>query len=99
MEQIKKNPNDPDYDQLNTEIVQLARSNGNIRQPMELYLDGKLTWQEALETMVLLITKEFKAQQRILVVSLQEHPDLAMLAVGHNSGLMKALPPKPYAAK
>lgn len=98
MTQHKKNPNDPDFDQLNPEIVELARTNGHIKGAMSLYLDGQVTWLEALETMVLLITKEFRAQQNILVSVLTEAgPSATMMLSGRSGALLKALPPHPLA--
>jgi hypothetical protein len=95
MKQIKKNPNDPDFENLNPDIVHLARTNGTIKQCIELYLDGKATWLEATETMVLLLAKEYRAQQTILVQSLRERTDLALLSVGNHPDLRKALPSSP----
>lgn len=74
MNQTKKNPDDPDFDKLNPQIVELARSNGYIRQPLELFLDGQLTWMEALELMVLVVGKEYRSQSKILIDALQEKP-------------------------
>lgn len=94
MEQIKKRLEDPDFSQLNPEIIKLARSYGFIKQPIELFLDGKLTWVECLETIVLLLTKEYRAQSNLLVATLQEAgPAATMLLSG--TGLIKAMPKKP----
>jgi hypothetical protein len=78
MEQIKKNPNDPDVDQINPDIVQFARWHAFLKMPMELYLSGKLTWIECLELAIMLIVKEYRAQNRCLIETLKEKPDVYM---------------------
>ncbi len=62
---------------------------------MSLFLDGKLTWMEALEIMVLTIGKEFKAQQSLLVQTLAQNPQAAIMLSGNSGPLLKALPTRP----
>lgn len=96
MQQIKKRPEDPNFEDLNPEILKLARGHGFIKQPIELFLTGKLTWVECLETIVLLLTKEYRAQSNLLVATLQEHgPAVTMLLAGTSGPLIKALPRHP----
>lgn len=96
MTQIKKKPTDPNWEEINPDIVKLAKTTKWIRDPFELYLRGDLTWMEALETMVTIIGKEFKAQQSLLVQTLQEHgPSAAIMISGASGPLLKALPPAP----
>lgn len=93
-EQIKKNPNDPDVDQINKEIVTLARSHAFLRGPFIMFLEGQLTWLEALESMVLLMTKEYREQNKILIATLQDiGPQLTLMLDGHS--LIKAIPKTP----
>lgn len=95
MPQKKKLETDPDWDQLNPEIIRLAHGNGFINQPIQLYLHGDLTWLECLETIVLLVTKEYRAQNRLLIDTLSERPNATLLLNGANGELVKCLPPRP----
>lgn len=93
-EQKKKNPADPDADQLNQDIVRIAHNTAFVRQPMILFLDGQLTWMECLEAMVLLMAKEYKEQNKILVETLRDiGPERTLMLTG--GPLMKALPARP----
>lgn len=67
MKQVKLNFNDPDFRDINPEIIKFAETNGAIRQLIELYLSGRTTWMQSLETMVTTIAKEMRKQQRMLV--------------------------------
>ena len=71
-DQVKKTPNEPDFDQLNPDIIRLAQNNTLLKQPIILFLHGDLTWTEALEMMVVLMGKEYKAQRKVLMDSLKE---------------------------
>lgn len=97
--QKKKLETDPDWDQLNPEIIKLAHNNGFINQPIQLFLHGELTWLECLETIVLLVTKEYRAQNRLLIDTLSEMPHATLLLNGANGELVKALPPRPLTKK
>lgn len=57
MQQIKKIPTDPDWGQINPDLIALAQGSGKLRGPINLFLHGDLTWIEALETMVLMLVK------------------------------------------
>ena len=92
-QQKKKNPNDPDYGQLNPDIIALAHTNGWVRQSIILYLEGHITWIEALETMVLSVHKEFKLQQKLLNVVIQEQQVPHDLLVAYAKRNHRALPP------
>jgi hypothetical protein len=91
MEQTKLNPNDPDFYDLNPELVKLAETNGNIRQSMELYLSGRVTWLQALETMVLLLAKEFRAQQKILIEVQMSQPSTTLQLLHATNDAQKLL--------
>lgn len=98
-EQIKKLASDPDYQNINPEIVEMARTNGYLKSVMMLYLSGQLTWLEALETMVIATVKEFRAQQAILVNTLANDKDQSSLFLNSNAGkLIKSLPPRSLAS-
>ena len=92
--QKKKNPDDPDYDKINPDIVRYARNTAFIRGPFILFLDGQLTWHECLEAMVLLMAKEYKAQNKLLVQALQDIGPQATLMID-SPELMKAIPTTP----
>lgn len=93
-QQVKKDPNDPDADKLNKEIVAIAALIGFMKQPMMLYLSGKLTWMETLEIMVILMAKEYREQKKILIDTLLEKgPEITLML--NNPLLSKALPQKP----
>lgn len=91
----KKNDNDPKPNDINPEIIRLARQNAFLRGPLELFLTGEVTWQEALETMLLLMMKEYKAQGDLLVSVIQEKPNYALMITDCPSKLIKALPARP----
>lgn len=95
-QQLKKDSRDPDYENLNPAIVNIARTNGFVRQPLELYLAGKLTWHEALELMVTSVYGQFKEQQTLLTDVLAEKPAHALLVSAHSGALIKALPRSPF---
>lgn len=65
--QRKKLSSDPDFQNINPDIVNASRFNGFLRQPLELYLYGDLTWRETLETMVILLAKEHTSNKRLVV--------------------------------
>lgn len=66
-EQKKKDENDPDFFNLNPDIIALCSRNGMARGALECYLDGQLTWVETLETMVTALGRELLMNQKILV--------------------------------
>lgn len=94
-QQTKKIPTDPDYDQLNPDIVKLGHTNGWIRQSLILYLTGAITWCEALELMVTTVHKEFKLQQSLLNTVIQENEVPHDLLVAYSRRTHKSLPPPP----
>jgi hypothetical protein len=96
MDQIKKDPNDPDFDQLNPKILKMAKNNGFVRQPIELYLTGNLTWKEALETIAIFLYDQFKETQKLCTDILSERPTTAILLASGSGGLIKALPKHPF---
>lgn len=84
--QKKKIPTDPDFDRINPTIIAIARRNGFVQQPIQLYLHGDLTWQEALETMVCAIGREFTSQREMVAAlasenlsALSNHQPIALL--------------------
>jgi hypothetical protein len=95
MQYKKKLHTDPDVDQLNPQLVKLAKNNAFLRGPFELFLTGELTWREALETMLLLITKEYNAQGNILVSLIEEKPQYGLMITDAPSKVIKALPQRP----
>ena len=66
-QQVKKDEADPDWDHINPDIIGLAQRNGMARGSLNLYLEGQLTWMQALETMVTALGKELLVNQKILV--------------------------------
>jgi hypothetical protein len=92
-QQTKKNQLDPDFDQLNPDIVKLGHTNGWIRQSLILYLTGAVTWTEALELMVTTVHKEFKLQQSLLNTVIEEKEVPHDLLVAYAKRTHKALPP------
>ena len=95
MNQIKKNPNDPDAQDLNPEIIKLGHRLGFVNQPIQLYLHGELTWMETLESIILLLAKEYKAQNTLLVQALSEKPSMAIMLSGASGSLIKGMPKRP----
>jgi len=93
--QIKKNPNDPNVEDINPDIVALAKRLQFVKGPFELFLRGELTWLEALETMIMLLGKEYVAQNRILITTLTDLGPTTTMLVGSSGELFKALPPSP----
>lgn len=96
MNQVKKDDRDPDFDKINPDIVKIAQTNGFVRQPLELYLTGKLSWMEALEAMVTTVYGQFKDQQNLLTEVLSSRPATALLLSVDTGPLLKALPRHPY---
>lgn len=95
-DQIKKNPNDPDWQDLNPKIIALAHQVGFIRQPYDMWFEGQVTWQEALETMVALLGKEYIQTKKLLNSALQETPQIALgLTYEDTNKLIKKLPSPP----
>lgn len=72
-EQRKLVESDPDWCDINPDIVALAQRNGMARQCMEQYLDGQLSWLHALETMVVALGKELVRNQLIHVETRNEY--------------------------
>lgn len=64
--QLKKDPNDPDFDQINPTIIAIARHNGFTQQPIQLFLQGQLTWLETLELIVCSLGREFTSQRELV---------------------------------
>jgi len=96
MEQIKKDSNDPDFDKLSPDIIKIARTNGFVRQRLELFLHGELTWTEALETMVISLYGQFKETQSLCSDILSDRPTTALLLSSSSGGLLKSLPSRPF---
>lgn len=96
MNQIKKNPDDPDFQDLNPDLIRLAWNNGKLKQLIELYLQGDLTWLQTLETMVMSLIKENRKQSGLLSSALKEAPTVVLgLPYEEQTKLIKSLPPPP----
>jgi hypothetical protein len=95
MEYTKLDPNDPDPDQIPDAIIRLSHQNQMLRGPLEMFLSGVITYRECLENIILMITKEYNAQGKILVEVLQEKPSYALAITGATGRLVKALPRRP----
>lgn len=83
MQQTKKKYDDPDIQDVNPELINYAKEIGFLRGPFNLYLAGTITYQEALETMVLIMTREYRqVMSRIVKKPIKQrvdHSDLISL--------------------
>lgn len=82
----------PKPEDINPDIVALAKRNGMVRQFVELYLRGELTWTQALEMMVTTLGKEVIDQRKLLVECASFRPAPPKFE-------MLALPDKPLVNK
>lgn len=92
----KLDPTDPDPQDIPAELIEWAKTIGFLRGPLELYLQGDLTYRKALEVALLAMTREYrnvmsrimkkKAKQR------EDHADLLPILPPQSNPL--ALPPK-----
>lgn len=74
--QTKKVETDPNWEDINPDIIRLCQRNGMARGCLNLYLEGKLSWLHCLETMVVALGKELVSNQDILVEQRNEYLDL-----------------------
>lgn len=65
----------PEPHNINPDLVALARTNGVVKQYIQLYLLETLTWEQSLEMMVLALGKELRAQNDMLVFVQQSESD------------------------
>ena len=97
-QQKKKDQNDPDIYTINPELIDFAREIGFLRGPFNLYLHGTITYREALETMVLIMTREYRqVMSRIVKKPIKQrvdHSDLISLPPSHSDSHPLALPNK-----
>lgn len=64
--QQKKKKSDPDVYLINPTIVEIAKKNGFVRQSFNLYLAGKLTWEQALEMMLIALYEDYRDNKILL---------------------------------
>jgi hypothetical protein len=74
--QIKKVESDPNWEDINPDIIRLCQRNGMARGALNHYLSGGFSWLHCLETMVVALGKELVANQDILVEQRNEYMDL-----------------------
>lgn len=72
-QQIKLDPNDPWADEISHRLIEFATGSGFLRGTLNLYLSGQITWRNALETMIILVMQEFRAQQQLTTEVIQEN--------------------------
>lgn len=62
----KKLKTDPEPSEINPEILRIAERNGFLRQPLNLYLAGQLSWRETLEMMVMCLHSDYRDKTILL---------------------------------
>ena len=76
----KKIPTDPNPEEINPELIQFAREIGFLRGPFNLYLEGMITYREALELMLIVMTKEYRhIMSRIIKKKIKQREDHSAL--------------------
>lgn len=75
--QVKKNPNDPDFTDIDEGVIALCQRNGMARGCLNLYLEGRNDWRTTLEVMVVLLGRELLVNQIILSECRNEYVEVS----------------------